>query len=77
MPIEARKRLHVGPIYINGASCKRCGWFVRSKNRHDMATCKCSKLSVDGGSAYARRLGDPDHYDNVIVEFTHLTEDEQ
>lgn len=70
---EHRKRLNVGDIYINAAICKLCNWFVRSRNKHDMITCRCGNISVDGGSWYARRsCKDPDLYENVIVPFDNI-----
>lgn len=54
-PKERRKELNVGDIYTNAAICHVCGWFIRSKNRHDYVTCGCGNVSVDGGSWYCRR----------------------
>jgi len=53
-PAEERRKLNVGDIFINAATCKLCGDTVRSRNRHDFVTCSCGNLSVDGGSAYIR-----------------------
>lgn len=52
---KERRRLNTGDLYINAATCKLCGDYIRSKNRHDFVTCKCGNVSVDGGSWYARR----------------------
>ncbi len=54
MPKELRLKLNIGPLYINGAVCKSCGYFIRSKNRHDLVTCKCGDVSIDGGSYYQK-----------------------
>jgi len=54
-PKEKRRKLNIGDIYINGAECLECGWFIRSKNRHHMISCKCGNVTVDGGSMYAKR----------------------
>lgn len=53
-PAEKRKLLNIGDIYINGAECLECGYFIRSRNRHDMVTCECGNVSIDGGSCYAK-----------------------
>lgn len=59
-PKELRDKLFIGDIYINGAECKECGYFIRSRNKHDYVSCKCGSISVDGGSHYLRRSGDLD-----------------
>jgi hypothetical protein len=41
----------------NAAQCKKCGDLIVSKHRHDFVTCKCGAISIDGGLAYIRRLG--------------------
>ena len=68
-PKEKRKRLNVGDIYTNGAVCSVCDYFIRSRNRHDMVTCKCGNVSVDGGSMYAKRSCRGQPYREVIVLF--------
>lgn len=45
--------LQKGP---NAARCLDCGDLLYSQTRHDFKTCACGNLSVDGGSAYTRRL---------------------
>ena len=69
MPKEDREKFNLGPIYINGAKCLKCGWFIRSHNRHDYRKCKCKAIAVDGGSWYAKRSGKPEDMQNIIVEF--------
>lgn len=59
-----------GQWYINAAECKTCGYYVRSRNKHDMVTCKCGGLSVDGGSHYLKRSGDLNNYIERSVLFT-------
>ena len=51
---EERKRLNIGDIYSNGLKCLSCGDYIRSKNKHDMAMCKCGKCTIDGGSWYIK-----------------------
>jgi hypothetical protein len=70
MPKELREKLDIGPIYLNGIICGHCGYFARSKNRHHMASCKCKKTSIDGGSWYGQITGDD--YKLVRIEFNNL-----
>lgn len=56
-PRERRIELGVGDIFINQGECLDCGWIIRSKNRHNMAHCKCGKTAIDGGSWYVRTMG--------------------
>jgi len=44
-------------IVQNAAVCKKCHDFIVSKHRHDFVTCQCGAISVDGGQAYLRRVG--------------------
>jgi hypothetical protein len=44
-------------ILRNAARCVKCGDVVESTHRHDFVTCKCGAISVDGGHAYLRRVG--------------------
>lgn len=76
---EWRKRLNIGVIYVNAAICKTCGYFIRSKNRHDMVYCNCTdentQIAVDGGSWYARRvLGKDAVYTDVIEYYDDVEE---
>lgn len=45
-------------IIQNAVTCLSCGDFIVSKHRHDFVTCTCGAISVDGGQAYLRRVGD-------------------
>lgn len=45
-------------IVKNAAMCLLCSDVVESKTTHDLQTCKCGSLSVDGGLSYARHLAD-------------------
>lgn len=45
-------------IIRNAAQCLSCNDIIVSTYRHDFVTCKCGKLSVDGGLEYIRRVGD-------------------
>ena len=42
-------------IIENKAQCLLCGDIIESKSVHDFQTCKCGKLSVDGGKDYLKR----------------------
>jgi len=66
---EQRAKFDIGDLFINGAVCLKCKEFVRSRNRHDFRECKCGAVTVDGGSWYARRVGEPEDYIDVIEKF--------
>lgn len=57
-PKEKRREMAMGDIYENACICGKCGDYIRSKNRRDMRYCMCKSIAVDGGSWYARRIGD-------------------
>lgn len=47
------------PVIIrNMAQCRKCGDILESRYTHDLKTCSCGAVSVDGGHEYIRRLGD-------------------
>lgn len=62
LTVEERKKIYAGNIRINRAKCNVCGDIITSNNRHDFVTCKCGKLSIDGGSWYLKRCGDLKNY---------------
>jgi hypothetical protein len=64
-PKEEREKFRVGDIYSNAARCLKCGDVIRSRNRHDYVQCSCKALAVDGGSCYARRIGNPEDYEDL------------
>lgn len=68
-PLEERRRLDVGDWYINSVLCLKCGDEPRSKNRHDFASCRCGAVSVDGGSWYLKRNGEPSAMQDRSVMF--------
>ena len=45
-------------IIRNSACCLKCGDEIESTHRHDLRSCSCGSLAVDGGQAYLRRVGD-------------------
>lgn len=67
--VEQRRKFDIGDIFINAAVCLKCKEYVRSVNRHDMRYCKCGAVAVDGGSWYARRLGNLEDYVDVTEYF--------
>lgn len=66
---KQRKKLAIGPIFINAAVCKKCKDYIRSKHKHDFKWCSCKAIAVDGGSWYARRLGNPENIIDIIENF--------
>jgi hypothetical protein len=54
LPVADRRKLDVGDIYINQVKCLACGWYIRSKNRHDFRRCRCGSVAIDGGSWYTK-----------------------
>jgi len=76
-PKKERKRLNVGDLYINAATCNKCGDHIRSKNRHDYVACKCGNISVDGGSCYIKRgFKKVEDFVNDIVYFSDIETEE-
>lgn len=69
-PLEKRRALNVGDIFSNTIRCKNCNDIIRSKNRHDFVSCKCGKVSVDGGSWYSKISGDLSSIELMIVPYT-------
>lgn len=71
-PIDIRRKLSIGDIWINAAKCLICGETIRSKNRHDFVTCSCGNLSVDGGSWYIRRYVKEEKYIELSENFNEV-----
>ena len=59
-------------IVSNKAQCLKCGDIIESKSTHDFVTCKCGKLSVDGGHEYLRRVFDQGMSDKDWKELSEL-----
>lgn len=58
-----------GSVVIeNSVECHKCKEKIISAHKHDFVTCSCGETSVDGGSAYFRRVGN-DFRDTSIVAF--------
>jgi hypothetical protein len=43
-------------ILRNSIKCNHCNDEIESKHVHDFVTCKCGKVSVDGGLAYGKTM---------------------
>ena len=44
-------------IISNKIRCKRCGDIIESKSEHDLQTCSCKSIAVDGGLIMPKRIG--------------------
>lgn len=42
-------------IKTNKIKCNYCGDIIESEYTHDFKSCKCGKVSVDGGKSYLKR----------------------
>lgn len=69
--VEWRKKMDVGNVFFNQVKCLECGYYIRSKNRHHMVSCKCGKTSVDGGSWYTKASGP---HESHVLMFKNLEE---
>ena len=54
-------------IVSNQITCNSCGDTIFSAHRHDMVSCSCEKVAVDGGNSYLRRLGDANGYTEQCI----------
>lgn len=54
-------------IINNSIKCLSCNDIITSYHRHDFKFCKCSKVAVDGGNDYLRRLGNYTEYQDLSV----------
>ena len=52
-------------IVRNAIKCNCCGDIIESTDVHDFKTCKCGKVSVDGGKDYLKRVGCPENYTDL------------
>ena len=43
-------------IIRNRIRCRYCGDIIESHTTHDLKTCSCGSVSVDGGHDYLRRV---------------------
>lgn len=51
-------------IKRNRIKCSHCGDIIESTHTHELKSCSCGRVSVDGGHEYVRRLfvDSPDDY---------------
>ena len=54
-------------IISNKIQCKHCGEIIESTSVHNFVTCKCGKVSVDGGKDYLRRCGNKEDYIELSI----------
>lgn len=52
-------------IAVNKAHCRKCDTTIESTHRRHMQTCPCGNLSVDGGTAYLRRMWETVEWDEL------------
>lgn len=72
-PKEERRKNNIGNVWINAVICNLCNEEIRSRNRHDVVSCSCGNVSVDGGSWYAKRnYKTKDSYTDVIISFNDI-----
>lgn len=56
-------------ILSNQIKCNSCGDEIFSAHVHDFKSCKCGRVSVDGGMSYLRRLyQQPGDYTEMSIE---------
>jgi len=56
------------PQLKNKAKCLRCEGIIESESRHDMQSCKCGAIFVDGGQDYWRFGGDMTYFERIREE---------
>lgn len=49
----------------NKWACLYCNDIIESKHQHHFISCKCGEMSIDGGTAYIRLIGDLDMMENL------------
>jgi hypothetical protein len=52
--------LDAKPVAVNAVTCPACKWTIFSRARHDMHSCECGGVSIDGGFDYMRGAWRPD-----------------
>lgn len=59
-------------ILSNQVYCENCGDAPYSAHVHDLASCKCGNVSVDGGMEYLKRLfhADKPKYRDISIEWS-------
>jgi hypothetical protein len=59
-PVHLMNQIDTFGCHWNRVQCRRCFDIIESTDVHQLVYCKCKKIAVDGGSAYKRRLGNPE-----------------
>ena len=54
--------------FLNAAKCLNCGDVIQSRFRHEYVSCKCGAVSVDGGTSYVKRSGEPGCWVDIRTE---------
>lgn len=54
-------------IVSNKIQCKHCGEIIESTSVHNFVSCKCGKVSVDGGKGYLKRCGNKEDYIELSI----------
>lgn len=52
-----------------GVYCKKCGTIVYSRARHDMRSCPCGAVFIDGGFDYLKIAGNEEDFEIVSIRF--------
>lgn len=62
-------------IITNKAQCRLCGDIIESTHRHDIKSCSCGEITVDGGKDYIRRGWYTDR--NNIIELSEVGKEKE
>ena len=52
-------------IIHNKIKCLKCGEIIESLTVHDFRSCSCGSCSVDGGTVYLKRGGNPEDWEDL------------
>ena len=44
-------------MVVNTITCRKCGYTVYSRTRHDLRWCPCGTVAIDGGRDYIKITG--------------------
>lgn len=55
-------------ILSNQVKCNRCGDMPFSRHVHNMVSCRCGNVAVDGGMNYLRRVFNTQDYEEMSIE---------
>lgn len=57
--------------------CKLCGDILNTNTNHEMRSCTCGALSVDGGHDYVRVIGNEEEFEVVIAKKEQSSQEDQ